>query len=182
MTERYFADKRYELTTRHVLSTDPQRYDFIEAGPIPPDVSNSGFLYSVEYFRQLRSRLSSGGLCTQWSSTPRIRNTFAVAFPYALDVLVTNLHVIIGSERPIDFNTNAMVERLLDSDTRAYLADAQWDADVIAQLFRERQVIVSKHPDDARDTDINTDLFPKDEFQTLGWLRVKSALKSLLGR
>jgi hypothetical protein len=71
---------------------------------------------------------------------------------------------------------------LLDDDTRAYLADAQWDADAVAQLFRERQIIVSRHPGDTRATDVNTDLFPKDEFNShLGWLKVKLALKSLLG-
>jgi predicted membrane-bound spermidine synthase len=183
--ERYFLDKRYELTVgdaRHVVFTDPERYDIIEADAIFPYVSNSGFLYSVEYFKQLRSRLNPGGLCVQWEPTPRIRDTFAAAFPYALNVVIANLHVMVGSERPIDFNIDDMVGRLLDSDTRTYLADALWDADAVAQLFREGQVIVSRHPDDARAADVNTDLFPKDEFQsTLGWFRVKSALKSLLG-
>lgn len=183
--ERYFVDKRYELTVgdaRHILFTDPERYDIIEADAIRPDVSNSGFLYSVEYFRQVRSRLNPGGLCIQWGPTPRIRDTFAAAFPYMLDVIINKLPVLVGSEWPIDFNIDEVIRRLLDADTRAYLADAQWDADAVAQLFRERQIIASRHPDDTRATDVNTDLFPKDEFNShLGWLKVKLALKSLLG-
>jgi spermidine synthase len=165
--ERYLVDKRYELTVgdaRHVLFTDPEKYDLIESAEVFPNVSNSGFIYSVEYFRQLRSRLNPGGLCVQWAPTPRIRATFAAAFPYVLDVVDSYRHVMVGSERPIDFNMDNVIDRLLDPDTRTYLAAAQWDADAVVQLFRDRQATVWKQPDDARAVDVNTDLFPKDEF------------------
>ena len=104
--EKYFLDKRYELAVgdaRHVLFTDPERFDLIEADAIYPHVSNSGFLYSVEYFRQLRSRLNPGGLCVQWGPTPESETRFAEAFPYVLDVVIDGLDVMVGSERPIKF-------------------------------------------------------------------------------
>jgi spermidine synthase len=174
--EKVFVDKRYELTVgdaRHVLFTDPERYDLIEADTQLPNVSNSGFLYSVEYFRQLRSRLNPGGLCVEWGPTPRIRDSFAAVFPYVLDLVTSSSHkrleelshVMVGSERPIDFNLDNVIGRLLEPDTRAYLSDAQWNADAVVQLFREQQVIARRHPSDAKAADVNTDLFPKDEFK-----------------
>jgi spermidine synthase len=187
--ERYFADERYELTVgdaRHVLFADPERYDLIEADAVRPYVSNSGFLYSVEYFRQLRSRLNPGGLCIQWAPTPRISDTFAAAFPYVLDAVIDNLRVMVGSARPIDFNWDNVIGRLLDADTRAYVADAQRDADAIVQLFRNGQFTMWMHPGDARAADVNTDLFPKDEFlynEKSHWRnRVGDTLRAAVGR
>jgi spermidine synthase len=187
--ERYFVDKRYELTVgdaRHVLFTDPKRYDIVEADAIRPNDSNSGFLYSVEYFRQVRSRLNPGGLCIQWAPTPRISDTFAAAFPYVLDAVIGNLRVMVGSARPIDFNSDNVIGRLLDADTRAYVADAQWDADAIVQLFRNGQFTMWMHPGDARAADVNTDLFPKDEFlynEKSHWRnRVGDTLRAAVGR
>ena len=55
--------------------------DVVQEDPLSPHDSFSGLLYSVEYFRQIQSRLNPGGLCVQWVPLPRIRNSFLAAFP-----------------------------------------------------------------------------------------------------
>lgn len=63
------ASPRLHLITadaRRFVRTARQRYDVIVADNFHPARSGSGALYTVEHFRAVRERLSSGGLFCQW--------------------------------------------------------------------------------------------------------------------
>jgi predicted membrane-bound spermidine synthase len=143
---------------RHVLLIDPQRYDVIEADAILPEASHSGMLYSTEYFSEVRSHLADGGICVQWAPTKRTVASFIQVFPYV--VLVND--VLLGSNRPIPFSVDDLSDRLLGA--RSYLAAGGWTVDDMIAWLKEKP-IKRWGPDDKRDDkDVDTDLFPKDEF------------------
>ena len=73
---------------RHALFTSNSLYDVIEADALYPWTSNSGMLFSVEFFRQVAVRLADGGLCVQWAPTPRAVASFVQIFPYVYEFLV----------------------------------------------------------------------------------------------
>jgi predicted membrane-bound spermidine synthase len=155
-------DKRLVGDARHTLFTDPERYDVIEADAIYPHTSLSGLLYSVEYFRQVRAHLSPGGICVQWAPTARTVNTFVSAFPFVVQLL--DVGILLGGERPVHFDAEAVALRLREPTLHAYLKSAGWDVDAIGHLLSSSRV-KTWGPDDPRPhDDINTDLFPKDEF------------------
>ena len=51
---------------RFYLQQTRDRYDLITGEPPPPKMAGVASLYSVEYFRLMRSRLNPGGLATYW--------------------------------------------------------------------------------------------------------------------
>lgn len=129
----------------------------IQEDPISPHDSFSGLLYSVEYFRQILSQLNPGGLCVQWVPFPRIRNSFLAAFPYVVRIGTR----MIGSNQPIRFKPEELAARLKEPAILAALQVTGETPDSIMQQVRD---IESFGPGDARPTDLDTDLFPKDEF------------------
>jgi spermidine synthase len=54
---------------RFFLQATDKRFDIITGEPPPPDLDGVESLYSVEYFRLLRSRLREGGIATYWLPT-----------------------------------------------------------------------------------------------------------------
>ena len=173
--DRLLIDPRYKRLVgdaRHALFTDPERYDVIEADAIYPHTSLSGLLYSVEYFRQIRARLKPGGICVQWAPTVRTVNSFVSAFPVVVQLL--DVGVLLGSERPVHFDGEALARRLREPTLHAYLEAAGWDADAIGHSLSSSRVKFWG-PDDPRpDSDINTDLFPKDEFFLSDYKRLRT--------
>jgi spermidine synthase len=161
--DRLLGDPRYEREVgdaRHVLFTDPKRYDVIEADPIRSSMSLSGLLFSVEYFRQVRARLRPGGISVQWMPSPRSVNSFVSVFPYVVDL--HNGYILLGSDQPIPFDANAIALRLQEPTIRTYL-EAALDSRWIGNWLLSGQVRLWR-PGDPRPDDVNTDLFPKDEF------------------
>jgi spermidine synthase len=159
----YYSDPRYTRTvadTRHILLTEDLQYDIIEADAIYPFTALAGQLYSTNFFRLAMSRLKPGGYVVQWKPTERTLVSFLRVFPYVVSV---NNFALIGSAKPIDFS----VERLAAELGRAageYLTKMGWNRnDVLALLISGPQR--SWTPNDERDDrDVNTDLFPKDEY------------------
>jgi spermidine synthase len=125
--------------------------------------SGSGFLYSAEYFEQVRSRLKPGGLMAQWNATPRVGNTFVSVFPYVLDF---GNWVLIGSNDPIPFDMDRVKERLESPEISTYLTLGNIDPDHFLHLLQTRWPLVkSWTPETPRENkDINTDFWPKDEY------------------
>ena len=161
--KRLLADPRIERIVgdaRHFLYTDKCRYDIIQADAIWPWSSHSGVLYSIEFFRQVRAHLKDGGLCVQWIPTERTLATFLSVFPYVLQLN----DVAIGSDRPIVYSEEALATRLHSAEVRQYLDAAAWDPDLILGRLTRKAPRVWGPGDPRTDSDVNTDLFPKDEY------------------
>jgi len=140
-----------------VLRSGPV-FDIIEMDALRPTSAYAGNLYSREYFGLLRRRLKPGGFAVTWAPTARTRDTFASVFPHAL----VFGDIMVGSSDPIVFDPAVIKVRL--EAVRDYYAEAGID---IVGLFGP-YLAGQPHrigPGDARKTaDLNTDLFPRDEF------------------
>jgi len=149
---------------RRQLVHSGQKYDIIEADAIRPVSSHSGLLYSREYFEAAKAQLNDGGIMAQWNATFRVEATFKQVFPY---VLVLN-EILLGSEQPIDFDLDTLLERLNEPEVIAHLEAASIEpARIEAELIAVAPNIRYITPDDPRDVpedSINLDLFPRDEY------------------
>jgi hypothetical protein len=151
----WFTDGRAFLAKRGA------RYDIIEADALRPTSAYSGNLYSLEYFILLREHLNPGGLAVTWMPTPRVRDTIIAAFPH----IVTFRSIAIGSTDPIPFDPMVVRARIDEPFTRAYYAKGGVDLEaLIAPFLAEQPTVYGPAFDRAGLTDINRDLFPKDEF------------------
>lgn len=140
-----------------VLRSGPV-FDIIEMDALRPTSAYAGNLYSREYFDLLRRRLKPGGFAVTWAPTARTRDTFASVFPHAL----VFGDIMVGSSDPIEFDPAVIKVRL--EAVRDYYAEAGIDIVGLVGPYLAGQ----PHrigPGDARKTaDLNTDLFPRDEF------------------
>jgi len=166
---RLLSDPRYQRSVgdaRHLLFTDSTRYDVITADAMLPVSSRSGLLYSVEFFEQVRARLNPGGIAVQWAPTPRTVRSFLSVFPYVTEVRLRRHQSwgwLIGSDQPLQFDPQAVARRLQEPAIREYVAAAGMNVDGITRALRNSHVKIWG-PNDPRPEDVNTDLFPKDEF------------------
>ncbi|SVA70718.1 uncharacterized protein METZ01_LOCUS123572 [marine metagenome] len=66
---------------RNFFSMTDQKFDIITADPIHPRISGVGFLFTKEYYQDIKSRLRKGGIICQWMPMYRIsKKSFDVAF------------------------------------------------------------------------------------------------------
>jgi spermidine synthase len=145
------------------LMRSGRRYDIIEADALRPTSAHSGNLYSEEYFRLVASRLKPGGYAVTWSPTQRIHDTFVRVFPHVL----TWGYVVLGSQEPIVFSPEEVEKRAADPAVRAYFRQAGLDpAKLLAPFLggKARRVWIGPEFDRSTLRDVNTDVFPKDEF------------------
>lgn len=135
-------------------------YDIIEADALRPRSAYAGNLYSEEYFMLLRDRLKPGGLAATWVPTPRVRAAFLKVFPHVMEMS----DIFIGSNRPIVFDRAAVDARLSDPRVRRHYESAGVDIEALLSTYLEAPLFYG--PGDPRDNDaeVNTDLFPRDEF------------------
>ena len=118
-------------------------------------------MYSEEYFELLRSRLKPFGLAVTWAPTERVASTFLKVFPHVL--AFQEIH--IGSNDPIDFDRETVNARLASQDVKEHFALAGVNiARLLGAYLDGRIDRFGPDHDRSRLTDINTDLFPKDEY------------------
>jgi predicted membrane-bound spermidine synthase len=169
--DRFFSDPRYEIRIgdgRRELVVSPRQFDIIEADALLPYSSHSGLLYSREYFEAVRRQLAEGGIMAQWRATNRVETTFVQVFPYVVVMGV----VMLGSDSPIAYDYEAVRLRFEDPQVIAYFAAAGIDANEVRGYVGPAERLWT--PDSPRDfspSDINTDLFPRDEYYlNRGWV------------
>ena len=161
--EALFAqpNTRIEITDgRTFVRRDPLPYDVIEADALRPRAAYSGNLYSLEYFQQIGTSLAPGGLAVTWLPTDRVLRTLLRAYPYVLQVGAIG----IGSEAPIAFDRAALERNAADPAVRAHFQKVGIDIVALLARYLDAGPIRSFGPDAAREGDINSDLFPRDEF------------------
>jgi spermidine synthase len=146
---------------RALLMHGERRYDVIQADALRPGSAYAGNLYSVEYFDQMRRRLRPGGFGVSWGPTARTRAAFVKAFPH---VLVLG-HTLIGSESEIMFDPEVVRARLRQPFTRGYYERAGIDITALLGPILDGPIeVFGPEVDRSRLVDVNTDLFPKDEY------------------
>ena len=152
-----FRDGRYAIRNRAVY------YDVIEADALRPTSAYSGNIYSQEYFQLLRSRLKLNGLAVTWCPTRRVLNTFRTVFPY---VAYCDKLVLIGSNQPIQLDWTKINQRAGSAFSRRHYGRS--GVDVQALLARYRPNLRLLPAAATVSGEINTDLFPKDEYSIRG--------------
>jgi spermidine synthase len=159
---RFLEDPRFSFRIadgRNAIDRAGHLYDIIEADALWPTSPYSGNLYSVEFFRMCASRLRPGGFVTTWQPTRRVRATFLSVFPHVVEISEGTIG--IGSLSPIPIDAAAWRERLFDHRNTAYLGRQRSMA-----LWAELQHARPADPDGDPGRPINTDLFPRDEFNS----------------
>jgi len=142
---------------RHVLMTDPRKYDIIEADAIRPWGAFAGYLYSIEFFQLCRQRLKPNGLMCNWVPTMGTYSTFCEVFPYVLEL--DGGFILIGSNDPIPDDLRAVKVRLQSETISRFLGP---------QVVRECLDSLESATGTLQQSTvqlINTDLFPFDEFR-----------------
>jgi len=148
-----FRDGRYAIRNRNVF------YDVIEADALRPSSAYSGNVYSQEYFELIRSRLKPGGLAVTWCPTARVLNTFRSVFPY---VAYCDRLVLIGSNQPIRLDWPSIRQRAGSAFSRRHYGRS--GIDILALLEKYRADLRLLPPGTRVTGEINTDLFPRDEY------------------
>ena len=146
---------------RAYLLRSTRKFDVIEADALRPTSAYSGNLYSEAYFTLVKNRLKPNGVAATWAPTRRIHDTFVKVFPYVVSVP----GIMLGSNEPLSLDRAVVEARLGDQRVRDHYARAGID---IAQLMQTYlpDMPVRFGPDFDRSTlgEVNTDLFPRDEF------------------
>jgi predicted membrane-bound spermidine synthase len=140
-----------------------KKYDIIEADALFPYSTYSGNLYSLEHFFLLRNRLKPGGMAVTWAPTMRTVRTFAKVFPH---VLIFHFGpILVGSNEPIEFNLSRIWALLDTPFTRSYFEESGIDLETVKWHFTHSGISsITPAFNRSRLLDINTDLFPKDEY------------------
>ena len=123
-------------------------------------------LYDVvylEYFAVVRSRLRPGGYAVTWCPTPRVRDTMLRSFPYVLEVGPT----LVASDAPIAWDPAALVARVREPFAAADYRRGNVDGEaLVAEVVASAVRSYGPEYDRSAIEDVNTDLFPKDEYLT----------------
>lgn len=130
---RVLDDPKLEVVLndgRNFLSTTSEKFDVISADPIHPWSGGAGYLYTVEYFRTVASRLDRGGIASQWlpiyELTPRdlatVVRSFGAAFDHVLVWLTYYDAVLVGSNDPLVLDEAALSVRLREQAVQEDLA------------------------------------------------------------
>lgn len=145
---------------RAFIMRSPRRFDIIEADALRPTSAYSGNLYSLGYFELLRSRLTPGGIAVTWAPTPRIHDTFTAVFPHALSFG----DILMGSNEPIRFEPAEIRARLNVPAVQDYYYRAGIDIASLLAPYLDRVPRIIGPSDRPSRSDLNEDLFPRDEF------------------
>ncbi len=167
------ADPRIRISFtdgRLALRTSDETYDLIEADGLDPSMAYSGNLYSREFFELCRSRLNPGGILCTYVPTERTRRTVVGVFPHVLAFHAPPdfASFIIASDDPLHFDRDLLESRLDEPWTREYFERSGLGEETLGLIRRYlRKVEVTYIHGDERELytgDVNTDLFPRDEF------------------
>ena len=171
--DRFVKDPRIRFAFedgRLALRLGGNHYDLIEADALEPHMAYSGNLYSREFFEEVRAALKPGGIFCTYAPSTRVHRTMVDVFSHVLDLHHAGAaDFMIGSNRPLKFDRQYLAERLANPDVQAYFRTAQrggWILSYLGRFVQEVQVerIWPVDRADYSDTELNTDLFPRDEY------------------
>lgn len=153
-------DYRFTDGRAGLLRSD-RKFDVIEADALRPTSAYAGYLYSEEFFQLVRDRLKPGGIAVTWVPTERTGATFMKVFPH---VWVAG-SLAVGSNEPIEFDRKAVRARASSDAARRYYGRAGIESvRLLAGLMRRSWRYLPPDADRGHISDVNTDLYPKDEY------------------
>ncbi|PSB09137.1 spermine synthase [Pleurocapsa sp. CCALA 161] len=162
-----FQDPRYEIIVgdgRRELTMSQEKFDIIEADAIQPWRSRAGMLYSQEFFQEVQAHLQPVGFFVQWDVGAGAQQTMQSVFPYVVKVgMAKNLWILIGSNEPIAFDKELLLQRLEQPQVVSFLKQAQIDPVKVRQDVRQAYVRQFA-PQATKPQPYNTDLFPRGEY------------------
>ena len=163
-----FSDPRYEIIVgdgRRELIISEEKFDIIEADAIQPWRSRAGMLYSQEFFQEVRERLKPKGFFVQWDVGSGAQQTMRSVFPYVTKVgMAGNLWILIGSENPVPFDKELLLQRLQQPQVISFLEQAGFNLDRMRRDVRQAYVQMFGNEDGNKPEPFNTDLFPRGEY------------------
>ena len=90
------------------------------------------------------------------------------AFPHVLSLNVPGyLHFMLGSNEPIVFDRESVLRRLADPGVQAWLGKSAADSNAVIRRYvleAEAITIGDHNRSEHLNGDVNTDLYPRDEF------------------
>lgn len=153
---------------RLALRLSETRYDVVEADATEPYMAYSGNLYSLEFFGEVRRRLSARGIFCTYVPSQRVADTMAAAFPSVLDVRAGDIRIMLGSEAPLDVSPALLSERLASPGVGASFRRTPRGAEILERLAELVSTMsveqVPRRPAGIAPDGVNRDLFPRDEF------------------
>jgi len=179
-TARYFLpenggvldDPRFRFIIgdgRNYLLTSRSKYDVISINAIHPAVSP--YLYTAEFYRLCKSRLSKDGIMCAWIPTntdyyATLLNTFQSVFPHASVWFCNDSHtVLVGTPQPLKVDFSRWQARMRQPAVRDNLAEVWFDDPVhlLSTLILDEHGIQTL----CKQASVNTDDLPCVQFATL---------------
>lgn len=149
---------------RHLLTaTTP--WDIITVDAMRPNGASAGNVYSREFYELVASRLSPGGLFAQWVPTARVLATVEQVFPHVLVLEVPGGRgrFLLASNTKPAFDREALARRLA-SVAQRFSPEQQASVLQFASTAKPEVARAGEAPDAVEPDDVNTDLFPRDEY------------------
>lgn len=169
------SDGRISFVTadgRRHLAFDSTRYDIIEADALRPTSAYSGNLYSIQYFELVKQRLAPGGFAVSWAPTQRVVDTFIKVLPYSMRYTDEYITMMIGSDTPFEWDPGKIIGRLRSAAISDYYSVSGTPVNVYIEAIKKSRVeFFDASFDRSRLHDLNSDLFPRDEFLVRGGSR-----------
>jgi len=114
---RYFENPRVNIFVadgRHFLLSSEKEYDIVSINISDPYLSGSASFFSRDFYRMLKSRLSSDGIVCQHIFGPDVvslLHQFKLFFPYLKAVPSYNNGInIIGSLKPLEYTEKELID------------------------------------------------------------------------
>jgi spermidine synthase len=158
---------------RLFMKLSGDRFDMITADPIHPKISRVGYLYTREYYRSIRDRLSEGGVVCQWMpvyqiSPRRLRSavkTFLDVFPNATLWYVESHALLVAKPDSAAIDYRLLRRKFDDPSVREDLASIEIGSpeELLSHLMmgpEEIRAFVGEEPD----LPVNTDDYPYLEY------------------
>ena len=139
-------DPRLQLIlgdARSLLGRADEVYDLIISHPSNPWITGVANLFTQDFFELATSRLASDGIFCQWvplygmseESTRSLVATFRSVFPHTIAFRDRDV-ILLGSDRPIRFSFQRLLERFQDPRVKQSLEQAfvSYPADLLVKL------------------------------------------------
>ena len=148
---------------RKALLRTTEAWDVITVDTLRPNSAYSGSMYSVEFYRLVAAGLAPAGIFTQWVPTPRVLAGASAVFPHlsVLEVPGGRGRFLFASKSPLRFDREAVVGRL--SSLEGFSPEQLASLKALVELGT-LTVVRDGSTAPASAQEVNTDLFPRDEY------------------